>query len=130
MKLLILGALATLAAFAFATAGQAADLLSLECQDVLTSSPNAPLTMRIWIDQDHSLAVMALNLTGGPGSTQFTYWGPDAVSISPRQFVIQNTHVTIDRFSGGGSESSNTLKSCARRDLPYPPDAPSLVQKF
>ncbi|HXB52507.1 MAG TPA: hypothetical protein VNU69_07065, partial [Rhizomicrobium sp.] len=72
MKLLILSALATLAAFAFATAGQAADLLSLECQDVLTSSPNAPLTMRIWIDQDHSLAVMGLNLTGGPGSTQFT----------------------------------------------------------
>jgi hypothetical protein len=128
MRRVILGVLAALAACAFASSANA-EILSLECQDVLPSL-NAPLTMRIWIDMNNSLAVMGLNLIGGPGSSQFVYSGPDAVSISPRQFVIQNTHVTIDRFSGGGSESSNALKSCTRRDLPYPPDAPSLVQKF
>lgn len=132
MKAIVLSALATatLAVFAFASTGQAkAALLSLECQDTLVAAQNRALTMRIWIDLDHSWAVTAFNLRDGPGSSYFTYFGPDPVSIAPRQFVVQNRTVTIDRLSGNGNESTNSL-SCTKRDLPYPADAPNLTPKF
>ncbi|HTW36509.1 MAG TPA: hypothetical protein VMD53_17960 [Rhizomicrobium sp.] len=123
-------ALAAIAAFLTLASQANADILSLECQDFLVASPNSFLTMRIWINLDNSMAVTAFNLVGGPGSSLFTYAGPDPVSISPQQFFVQNRQITIDRLSGGGNEGSNRLKSCTKVDLPYPPEAPSLTQKF